>query len=652
MGEMIFSYWGGKLTDNRRTGRKKAAEPARLQLPPEFKPGVPIKAFIGWDGFAIRDKGVSVVDMCRAYMEAVQTVSCGKCFPCRVGTKVIAEILERITQGKGLMRDIDQMAVLGRSILEGSKCQIGQTGPIPLLAALEHYRGEFEAVIKNKKKIPRGEYKAKLTAPCMNACPAHLDIPTYIERIAEGNFLDSLRVIRERTCLPGVLGRVCVRPCESNCRRLNVDEPLDIRHLKRFVADYELEKRRRPVLPIPLAKKDKRVAIIGAGPAGLSCAYYLALKGYSVTIFERLDEPGGMAAVGIPDYRLPRPILRGEAQIVTSLGVEIKYNTEVGKDITISAMKQEYDAIFIGAGAQLSMPMRVEGEDAGYKGFIPGVQYLYSINKGADPYPQGKRVVVAGGGNVAIDCVRSSFRIEKKDVNLLYRRTRKEMPADDVEIHDAEEEEVRFEYLCAPTKIIEQKGKVKGVECIKMELGEPDESGRRRPVPIKGSEFVVDTDILIPAIGQRVDLSFIEEQDAIEASKWSTVAADDATFQTSQPGIFSAGDCVTGPDVLVRAAGHARLAAEMIDLYLQGEGVEISDDEQLERLMAEIGVYDSEETIGIIPGGKREQLEMLPADTRKWTFDEVEGGFPTDAAMREAARCLRCYRIGLVAIGK
>jgi formate dehydrogenase beta subunit len=652
MGEMIFSYWGGKLTDNRRKGRKKAAEPARLQLPAEFRPGVPIKAFIGWDGFVIRDKDASVVDLCRAYMEAVQAVSCGKCFPCRVGTKVIAEILERITQGKGRMKDIDQMAVLGRSILEGSKCQIGQTGPIPLLAALEHYRGEFEAVIKNKKKIPRGEYKAKLTAPCINACPAHLDIPTYIERIAEGNFLDSLRVIRERTCLPGTLGRVCVRPCESNCRRLNVDEPLDIRHLKRFVADYELEKRRRPVLPTPQAKEGKRVAIIGAGPAGLSCAYYLALKGYGVTIFERLDEPGGMAAVGIPDYRLPRPILHREADIITSLGVEIKYNTEVGKDITISALKQEYDAIFIGAGAQLSMPMRVEGEDAGYKGFIPGVHYLYSINKGADPYPQGKRVVVVGGGNVAIDCVRSSFRIEKKDVNLLYRRTRKEMPADDVEIHDAEEEEVRFEYLCAPTKIIEQKGKVVGVECIRMELGEPDESGRRRPVPIKGSEFVVDTDILIPAIGQRVDLSFIEEKDAIEASKWSTVAADDATFQTSQAGIFSAGDCVTGPDVLVRAAGNARLAAEMIDCYLQGEGVEISDDEQLERLMAKIGVYDSEEQIGIIPGGKREQLEMLPAETRKWTFDEVEGGFPIDAAMREAARCLRCYRVGLLAIGK
>lgn len=652
MEEIIFSSWKGEVVDNRRLAGKKAGKPAQLKLPREFKPGVPIQAFMGWNGFAVMDKKASVVDMCRAYVEALQRFSCGKCFPCRVGTKVIAETLERICQGKGKLKDLDQMEALGRSIREGSKCQIGQTGPVALLAALEHYRAEFEAVIKNKKKVPRGKYLEKLTAPCMNACPAHLDIPTYIERIAEGAFPDSLQVIRERTCLAGILGRVCVRPCESNCRRLNVDEALDIRHLKRFVADYELEKKQRPLAPAARAKKEKRVAIIGAGPAGLSCAYYLALKGYPVTIFEQWDEPGGMAAVGIPDYRLPRPILRQEANLVTSLGVEIRYKTAVGKDIAFSEIKKEYDAIFLGVGAQGSMPMGVKGEEAGYQGFIPGVQYLYTINKGADPYPEGKRVAVVGGGNVAIDCVRSSFRIGKKDVNLLYRRTRKEMPADAVEIHDAEEEQVRFEYLCAPTRIIEDKGRVKGVECIRMELGEPDESGRRRPVPIKGSEFVVDTDILIPAIGQRVDLSFIAEKDGIKVTKWSTVAADKETFETSQAGIFSAGDCVTGPDVLVRAAGHGRLVAEMIDLFLQGKEVGIGDEEQLERLMAKIGVYDREEKIGIIGGVKREQLEMLPPDTRKWTFAETEKGFPTDAAMREADRCLRCYRVGLVAIGK
>jgi formate dehydrogenase beta subunit len=294
----------------------------------------------------------------------------------------------------------------------------------------------------------------------------------------------------------------------------------------------------------------------------------------------------------------------------------------------------------------------VEGEDAGYGGFIPGVHYLLSINKGKDPYPHGDRVVVVGGGNVAIDCVRSSFRIGKKDVNLVYRRSRHEMPADEEEIHGADEEGVKFEYLCAPSKIVAKEGKVVGLECIRMELGEPDESGRRRPVPIKGSEFVINTDILIPAIGQRVDLSFLEEKDGVQTTKWSTVVVSDETMETSQTGIFSAGDCVTGPDVLVRAAGNGRLAAEMIDLSLKGEKAEPSDDERLERLMSEIGVYNSEEDIGIIPDKRREHLENLPPETRKWTFDEVERGFATDAAMREAFRCLRCYRIGLVAIGE
>lgn len=648
---IIFSTWKGEVVDNRRGGKKEGM-PTRLRLPAEFSPGLPILGFMGWDGFAVRGKGVSVVDMCRAYLEAVQAASCGKCFPCRVGTKVLAATLGRICAGKGKMRDLEEMEDLGRSIMEGSKCQIGQTGPLPLLLALAHYREEFTSVIRGKKVLRRGNYKVKITAPCMNTCPAHLDIPTYIERIAEGAFGESLRVIRERTCLPGVLGRVCIRPCEGSCRRRNVDEPIDIRHLKRFVADYELEKKAMPLLPMPEPSKGKKVAIIGAGPAGLSCAYYLALKGYGVTIFEQGDEPGGMAAVGIPDYRLPRAILRREVDIITSLGVEIRYKTTVGKDVTFGDLKRDYDAIFIGVGAQGSMPMGVEGEDKGYKGFIPGVQYLYSINKGADPYPEGKRVAVVGGGNVAIDCVRSSFRIGKEEVSLLYRRSRKEMPADPTEVHDAEQEGVRFEYLCAPTRIIEEGGRVKGVECIRMELGEPDQSGRRRPVPIKGSEFVVETDILIPAIGQRVDLSFLQDRDGVKTTKWSTVAADEDTFQTSQKGVFSAGDCVTGPDVLVRAAGNARLAAEMIDQYLKGKEVKLGDEERLERLLAAIGVYDAEEEIGIVPGGEREVLEMLPPETRKRTFAEVEKGFSTDAAMREASRCLRCYRVGLVAIGK
>jgi formate dehydrogenase beta subunit len=358
-----------------------------------------------------------------------------------------------------------------------------------------------------------------------------------------------------------------------------------------------------------------------------------------------------MAAVGIPDYRLPRDIVKYEAGIVEKMGVEIRYNTQIGKDITLSQIfAQGYKAVFIGAGAQTNTPMGVEGEDKGYKGFIPGVYYLLEINQGRDPYPEGKRVVVVGGGNVAIDCVRSSFRIGKPDVNLVYRRTKKEMPADRVEIHDAEEEGVKFHYLCNPVRIVEKEGKVVGVECIRMELGEPDESGRRRPVPVKGSEFFIETDILIPAIGQAIDLSFLEEKDGVKTTRRSTIAVQEGTFLTSRQGIFSAGDCVTGPDVLVRAAGHGKRAADKIDLFLRGMEVKESEEELLETLVEKIKVYNKNEKIGISGGQKKAMLNMLAPESRKWIFDEVEEGFSIPVAQKEAERCLRCVRVGLFAV--
>lgn len=647
---ILFSSWGGSVVDNRGKPEDQWQAVSDLSLPETFDQDKKIRAFIGWDGIAIRDPQVNLIDLIRAYMEAVQKESCGKCTPCRVGTRVLSSILNRISEGEGRPEDLPQLRGLAEIILKGSKCNLGQTAPKPLLHALEHFEDQFSEAIQSKKKIPREEYKIKVTAPCESACPSHLPIPQYIELIKEGRFLESLAAIREATCLPGVLGRVCIRPCEDNCRRQNVDECISIKWLKRFVADYEVEKRRRPSIKKEASKPDK-VAIIGAGPAGLSCAYYLAIKGYSVTIFDRLDEPGGMAAVGIPDYRLPREVLRREVKIIEDLGIEIRYHTQVGKDITLSQIfEQGYKAIFIGVGAQTNTPMGVEGEDKGYKGFIPGVFYLLEINLGRDPYPEGKKVVVVGGGNVAIDCVRSSFRIGKQDVNLVYRRTKKEMPADRVEIHDAEEEGVKFHYLCNPVRIIAKDNMVVGVECIRMELGEPDESGRRRPVPIKGSEFFIETDILIPAIGQAIDLSFLDEKDGIKTTRRSTIAVDEKTFMTTRPGIFSAGDCVTGPDVLVRAAGHGKRAAEKIDLFLRGLEVKESEEERLEALMGRIKVYNKDEKIGIPGGQKRAMLPMLPPETRKWVFDEVESGYTIPVAQKEAERCLRCVRVGLFAV--
>ncbi len=650
MTDILFSSWGGVVVDNRGKPEKERQPVSNLNLPLEFDREKKIKAFIGWDGIAIRDPEVNILDLIRAYLEAVQKESCGKCTPCRVGTRIMSILMNRIADGEGKSEDIDRLRYLGETIEKSSKCNLGQTGPKPVLQAINHFKAQFSDAIQSKKKINREEYKVKVTAPCESACPSHLPITRYVELIKEGRFTESLAAIREATCLAGVLGRVCIRPCEDNCRRQNVDECISIKWLKRFVADYELDKRRDPGVTRGPTRPEK-VAIIGAGPAGLTCAYYLGLKGYPVTIFERLGEPGGMAAVGIPDYRLPRDIVRYEASLVEQLGAEIRYNTQVGRDITLSQISEQgYKAIFIGVGAHTNTPMGVEGEDKGYKGFIPGVYYLLEINLGRDPYPEGKKVVVVGGGNVAIDCVRSSFRIGKADVNLVYRRTKKEMPADRVEIHDAEEEGVKFHYLCNPVRIIEKDGKVTGMECIRMELGEPDESGRRRPVPIKGSEFFIEADIVIPAIGQAIDLSFLDEKDGVKTTKRSTIAVQEGTFQTNRAGIFSAGDCVIGPDVLVRGAGHGKRAAEKMDAFLQGKEVKESEGERLETLVEKIKVYGKDERIGIPGGQKRAMLELLPPDSRKWIFDEVEKGLSIPIALKEAERCLRCVRVGLFVV--
>ncbi len=651
MTDIVFSSWQGRIIDNRGKSQGEFEEVPGLNLPFDYDGERWVKAFMGWDGVAMRDVDVNIVDMCRAYIEAVQKESCGKCIPCRVGTRVILTILKRITDGRGTRADLDTMESIGRMVRDSSKCQVGQTGTVALSHCLQYFKDEFLAIIRSKRKVSPGTYKAKTVAPCSNACPSHLDVPTYVEYVKEQKFDESLGVIRNMTCLPGTLGRVCIRPCESNCRRANLDESISIKYLKRFVADWELERRHVPPLEIPEGKREDAVAIVGAGPAGLSCAYYLAKMGYRVTVFERFGAPGGMAAWGIPDYRLPRDVLNREVEIIQGMGVEIRYNTEVGKDITLKEIAQEYKSIFIGVGAQTNTPMRVEGEDAGYKGFIPGVRYLLEINQGKDPYPEGKKVVVVGGGNVAIDCVRSSFRIGKSDVNLVYRRSRKEMPADDVEIRDAEEEQVKFHFLCNPVKVVAKDGKVVGVECIRMELGEPDESGRRRPIPVPGSEFFIDCDIVIPAIGQGIDLRFLEGMTEIETTKWQTLVINEESFETSAPGIFSAGDCVTGPDVLVRAAGNGKSAADKIDKYLRGERVLPPDEDRLEDLMATVGVYEEDEDVGMVGGQERKHLDMLDPEERRHTFDEVEMGFPIPVAREEAERCLRCYRIGLVALG-
>ena len=650
MAEILFSSWGGEVVDNRGKEGQDLEPVNSLELPEYFRQDEAVKALMGWYGLVIREPETDIVDLSRVYMKEVQEKSCGKCFLCRIGTRVMAETLERICQGQGKSQDLAILARLAESIQESSKCNIGQSGPLPILHALEHFAADFEAAINEKKTVPAGSYHSKLTAPCMDACPIHLDIPTYVECIREGRFQDSLDIIREKLPLPGIVGRVCVRPCEEHCRRMNLDAPISIKFLKRFVADYELSKGKEPTFTIEPSAKTGKVAIVGAGPGGATCAFHLTRMGHEVTVYERFDEPGGMSAMGIPDYRLPRAILREEVDRIERMGATFNYETTVGKDIKLSQLEADNDAVFIAIGSQLGTTMGVEGEEENYDGYISGVQYLLDINQGRDPYPAGKKVVVVGGGNVAIDCVRCSYRVNKPDVNIVYRRTKNEMPADAVEIHDAEEEKVNFHYLTHPIKILAEDGKVVGLECVRMELGEPDESGRRRPVPVEGSEFIIDCDIVVPAIGQTQDLSLLEGREDVKTTRWKTIVVDELTKQTDQPKIFSAGDCETGPGALITACAGGRTAAFTIDKMINGESLEYTEDDYFDKFFQKVKVYDQAEDLGFLGGRRLIEIEMLDPDTRKFTNDEVEQGYSIKEAMVEADRCLRCYRVATVKV--
>lgn len=631
MSEKLYCYWNNEAVDLSQ---------------PKFYSDKKVSALVGWGGLALYDEGVDVLALLYEYAKAIQQYSCGQCIPCRAGTRVIRDIMEKIVNGEGSEGDIDALYQISQNISLSSMCEIGQSSPVVFVELIKNNRDIFLEAVRSKRKAELGNYEVKTiqTAPCMQACPIHLDIPKYIEEIRYGRFERSLDVIRERLPMPGVLGRVCVRPCEFNCRRGLIDEPLQIKHLKRFVADFERERGKRPSFE-KAEKKDVKVAVIGAGPAGLTCAFFLAKAGYEVTIFEALPEPGGMAAVGIPDYRLPRNILREEVANIENLGVKIVYNKNFGIDFTVEDLEKEgYKAFFIGLGCHCHKSMGVEGEDQSLKGYIPGVYFLRYINLNQE-IPRGKKIVVVGGGNVAMDCVRSAVRMGFEEVNLVYRRSRKEMPADFVEVMEAEEEGVKFHMLTAPKRILSKDGRVIGLECIKMELGEPDASGRRSPVPVPGSEFIIEADVIVPAIGQEADIGCcVTAIKGVEITKKATIKVDE-NFMTTRMNVFAGGDCVSGADVLIRACAHGRLAAMKIDQFLKGEKVRPLEEEWDNKFIDALKPFDPKEKLKIPGGVKRVPIKHDPPEERIKSFVEYTKGYSNSEAVSEALRCLRCYRL-------
>ncbi|GAB6136192.1 FAD-dependent oxidoreductase [Thermococcus prieurii] len=397
--------------------------------------------------------------------------------------------------------------------------------------------------------------------PCQDACPAHADIQGYLALIAMGKYHEAVKLMKEKYILPAVLGRVCPAFCEEACRRNLVDEPVGIRLAKRFAADYDLEN--GPwMLEIP-PSTGKRVAVVGGGPAGLACAYYLRLKGHEVTIFEAMPELGGMTRYGIPEYRLPRDVLDKDIATVINTGIEVRTNTALGRDVSLEELREKYDAVFLAVGAWKSRKMGIPGEDL--EGVMHGIEFLRKVNTGEE-VKLGERVIVVGGGNTAMDVARTALRLGAK-VTVVYRRSKAEMPANEREVEEAIEEGVEFLFLANPVRIIGD-GRVEEVELVRMRLGEPDSSGRRRPVPVEGSEFRVKADNVILAIGQYCDEEFLKSL-GIEARRGRAVV-DEITLQTNVPGVFAGGDLVLGPSTVIESIATGRRGALMIDLYLRG----------------------------------------------------------------------------------
>jgi NADPH-dependent glutamate synthase beta subunit-like oxidoreductase/Pyruvate/2-oxoacid:ferredoxin oxidoreductase delta subunit len=470
------------------------------------------------------------------------------------------------------------------------------------------------------------------TAPCMVECPAHINVQGYVALAAKGKFREALELIKEANPLPAITGRVCYHPCEPVCKRGEVDAPVGINDIKRFVADLDLNAD-EPYVPEIKEQKEDQVAIVGSGPAGLTCAHYLAHEGYQVTLFEKESVLGGMLTQGIPSYRLPRAVVEAEVGLIRDMGVTVKTGVEIGKDVTVAQLREQgFKAFFLAVGTQVCLELGVEGEDL--EGVYPGLDYLRQVNLG-EPVALGNRVAVIGGGNVAIDVVRSARRLGAEDAFILYRRSMEEMPARPEELDDCQAEGIPIDVLTQPLRFVGENGRVKAIECIKMRLtDELDDSGRPVPEPVPGSEFTIEVDAVITALGQETDWSCLTPECACTLTDWGTMDVDPLTFQSDDPDIFAGGDAIRGPDTVIGAIADGRQAAISIDRFIRGVDLRQGRDK------AWVAVEDVQKE-KYEPAG-RADMPRLDVEKRGTTFDEVQQGLAEEAAVQEAQRCLGC----------
>lgn len=603
-----------------------------LSTPVDYESLNSLGTIMGSGGMVVMDQDNCMVDVARYFTEFSNGESCGKCTPCREGLAQTLHILNRITEGKGDQKDLDTLVKLGNTIKSTALCGLGQTAPNPVLTTLRYFRDEYDHHMIEKKCEP-GICHSLFTALCINSCPLHMNIPRYLQLLKEDKLEDAFESTLRDNPLPSTIGRICHFHCQMKCLRETVDAPVSQGDIHRYIADTvylegKSQKIYNRLIREKLAPTYKKIAIIGGGPAGLTAAFYLVRLGHEVTIFEADPAAGGILRWGIPKYRLPLDTLDREIEFIKSLGVTFRYNTRVGKDISMEELEHNYNKIIIAVGAHKDVLLNVKGNDL--KGVISGMDFLKDVAKGVQP-DIGKNVVVIGAGNVAIDAARTAQRFGA-EVTVVYRRVKSDMPANKDEIKEAEIEGVNFLFLSNPTEILaDVNDRVRGIELARMACGDIDLSNRRKPVPT-GESFIVGCDTVIMAVGEEVEAPFLKEF-GIKCHSNGNIFADHFTFKTNYPKIYAIGDAVNGPSTAAEAMGIAKKAAEVIDF-------ELTNKRRFHKLFR---AFDYSNEVPLKPeGGNRHYSVKRPLEERTGNFKEINLGYTKEQAYEEVARCLRC----------
>jgi NADH-quinone oxidoreductase subunit F len=636
LGTIVHAIGGGSLHGHPvkavQTGGPSGGciPPDLFETPVDYESLGKLGAIMGSGGMVVMDEDNCMVDVARYFIQFTRSESCGKCTPCRVGLDQALRILTRITKGKGREEDLADLDELGRMIRETSLCGLGQTAPNSLLTTLRHFHDEFEDHI-HARRCRAGVCQDLVLSPCENSCPLHMNIPRFLELYREGRLNDAFLSVIMDNPLPASTGRVCQHPCDNRCRRLTVDDAVNMREVHRLIADKvlltdEFEAVAEDIAARRLPPTGRKVAVAGGGPAGLTAAFYLALLGHAVTVFEDHAEPGGMLRYALPEYRLPKAVLDREIEIIRRLGVEFVFNTRVGEDVSLNELDAGFDAVFLSIGTWKESWVYLPGTELA--GVRPALPFLEGVATG-ETMPVGHHVAVIGGGNAAIDSARTAVRLGAS-ATVIYRRERKDMPAIEEEVDAAEQEGVRFQFLAAPHRIVGDHGEVRGVEVVKTRLGEFDPSGRRRPILTNEVRMIRCSSVIL-AVGEAVDRDFcaasglsLKESGVLDINRYS--------LATSREKFYAGGDLVTGASNISNAMGYGKDAARHIDARLTGKA---RFDDVLPR-------FDYGKRPPDPDPCRRHRGRDLPAASRRRTFAEATEGLTPEEAAREASRCLRC----------